>query len=225
MNDSSDVSSRNITESGEYILEVINENSCSNTDTVIVTVNDLPIVNLGEDIIGTNITTVVLKTEELNYKEYLWSDSSISNTLFVDFAYIESQIELSLAVLDSNNCTNSDTILLTKVDELAHQSEQPQNENTISEASDEVQAEEELENISDYKIYPNPANGKFFINLPKPEQLKKIDIFDSRGMLIKSYTNVATNILEVDISNYAKGIYLIYILDKETTREFKVIYQ
>lgn len=70
----------------------------------------------------------------------------------------------------------------------------------------------EENNLSNFKIWPNPNYGKFNIFV---EDLGKIDltIYDllGRKVLKESYQNTVDNVKTINLANYQKGIYLVSI--------------
>ena len=75
------------------------------------------------------------------------------------------------------------------------------------------------DNIS---IYPNPSNGTFMINAPELDNEMNVKIFNIAGALV--YENTAANdLLNIDISNKAKGLYLIKITSGENVYNSKII--
>ena len=73
-------------------------------------------------------------------------------------------------------------------------------------------------NNSDLSVYPNPTTGIFHFTLPESSSLENITykIYDVYGKLLESST-VTTNTTTVDLTNYASGVYMIQILDQNTT--------
>ena len=61
------------------------------------------------------------------------------------------------------------------------------------------------------KIYPNPTNGKIYIE-NRFNEAYNIVIFDSVGRLIQEF-ELSNNYKEVDISSYLAGIYIIVSID------------
>ncbi|MBO72204.1 MAG: hypothetical protein CMD35_01185, partial [Flavobacteriales bacterium] len=92
---------------GEYIVDVTNSSGCtSEEDTINITVNALPIIDLGED-------TSICSGESILFEgplggSSIWSTNETSSSISTDTAgiyYIEHT--------DTNNCINSDTVVLT----------------------------------------------------------------------------------------------------------------
>jgi len=88
---------------GQYILEVISSEGCSNEDTIQLNIFPLPNLNLGND-------TIVCENTSLNfnisgYESYLWSNGDTVGTLTI----VDSG-NVSLIVTDVNQCSASDTI-------------------------------------------------------------------------------------------------------------------
>jgi len=70
-------------------------------------------------------------------------------------------------------------------------------------------------------VYPNPSNGKFTIENASVEN-GKMEIFDLFGQLIYS-TDDFNKRKEMDISNFAKGVYLVKINDGKTSYTEKIV--
>ncbi len=96
-----------ITESGTYSVTIINENDCSNTDEILVTINSLPEINLGDDIVVCENETVILDAGS-GFDNYLWSDNSTEQTLT-----ITETGTYSVTITNENECENTDEILVT----------------------------------------------------------------------------------------------------------------
>ncbi|NJO91871.1 MAG: T9SS type A sorting domain-containing protein [Chloroflexia bacterium] len=78
-------------------------------------------------------------------------------------------------------------------------------------------------NNPEYKVYPNPSTGKFFLSVSDPERVKQVDVFDLRGNKIKTYQNGFGFPLEVDLTGQAKGSYLIKVSEAEMAEELRII--
>ncbi|MEM7161820.1 MAG: gliding motility-associated C-terminal domain-containing protein, partial [Bacteroidota bacterium] len=111
-----DVNSQNPTVNPDasitYFLEVSLNNGCTDTDSVIVTVNPLPIVDAGEDIDylcdGDSIQLIATP----GFSGYSWSPAGdVSDPLIENpFATGDFTADYVVTVTDANNCMNSDTI-------------------------------------------------------------------------------------------------------------------
>ncbi len=67
--------------------------------------------------------------------------------------------------------------------------------------------------LTDYKIYPNPANDFINIELPgKNESNLKLSLYNLQGMILKNmFVEKGQNRVKIDISAFENGIYLIQI--------------
>ena len=93
------------TASQYYYVTGTDINNCSNIDSVLVNINSLPIVNLGNDISicqGGNVSLSVS-----NSGSYFWSTNETTQSIDVSPT---SNTQYSITVTDANNCTASDDI-------------------------------------------------------------------------------------------------------------------
>ena len=76
-------------------------------------------------------------------------------------------------------------------------------------------------------LYPNPAKNTVQIGLVNTnEQIKKVVFYDVLGKTIKTVSSVATESLTVDVSDLAKGVYLVEIgLDNNLKLTKKLVIQ
>ncbi len=87
----------------DYIVTGADANGCTNTDTVKVTVNTLPVVNLGSDISTCNTSTILDAGNP--GANYVWSNAATSQTITVT-----ADGQYYVTVTDTNTCFASDTI-------------------------------------------------------------------------------------------------------------------
>lgn len=75
------------------------------------------------------------------------------------------------------------------------------------------------------RIYPNPSTGLLNISLERDTETR-VDVFDLSGRKIQSHVMAAgTGNLQVDLSGYAKGLYMVHIHSGKETTSHKVILQ
>ena len=92
------------TASSYYMVEGFTFNGCVNSDSVYITVHNLPNVNAGLDTsICNGDSLLFLATGAVNYQ---WS----SGVLNGNFAFVDSNQTLFVTAQDSNGCANSDSI-------------------------------------------------------------------------------------------------------------------
>ena len=98
----------NALQSGSYVVIVTNPaTTCSNTDTIVVTVNPNPAQNLGAD--TAQCAGTVLLDAGVGPVDYLWNDNSIAQTLTAAISGT-----YSVTVTDTiTGCFSTDTILVT----------------------------------------------------------------------------------------------------------------
>ncbi len=73
-------------------------------------------------------------------------------------------------------------------------------------------------------IYPNPSNGVFHLQCPDKTK-KDIYVYDVMGRSVFAKTQVAENLVEINLENQPKGIYFIDILSDGKKTNRKIIVQ
>jgi gliding motility-associated-like protein len=98
------------TETDQYNVRATNTNGCVSSDTVNLTVHDLPTVNLGADTMLCGISnTLSLDAENLG-SSYYWSTNDITKTITA-FNEQKKQ-EIWVEVTNEYGCISSDTIII-----------------------------------------------------------------------------------------------------------------
>jgi hypothetical protein len=95
---------RSVTTTGNYYVTVRNIANCKGSDTVMVTVHPLPVVNLGNDTTFCHGNTLVLNADNPG-ATYLWSDYSTGQTLAVNATG-----NYGVTVTDAYSCVGTDNI-------------------------------------------------------------------------------------------------------------------
>lgn len=73
---------------------------------------------------------------------------------------------------------------------------------------------EKMQSKTDLRIYPNPNSGIFTIEVsPNISDKLSLKIFDDLGKLIYQHDGVIAGKFEMDLSDKAKGIYLLQVND------------
>jgi hypothetical protein len=94
------------TTTSNYTVTGTDGNGCVNTATVLVTVNPLPVVNLGQDIIQCG-GSVVLDAQNAG-STYVWNDNSTAQTLTASASG-----NYFVTVTSANGCIGGDTVAVT----------------------------------------------------------------------------------------------------------------
>lgn len=93
-----------VTADGTFSVVITDGNGCTNTDSLVVVENALPVVDLGAD---TNLCGGDVLLDAGAGFTYEWSDASTSQTLLVDVLGT-----YAVTVTDGNGCTNSDSVFV-----------------------------------------------------------------------------------------------------------------
>ena len=95
---------------GVYTITVTDFNGCKTRDTMVLKVNSLPVVELGDNQKICDGETVTLQSSNTNVS-YLWNDGSTNKSLEV-----KTSGKYSLSITDSNSCVGKDEVDVTVVD-------------------------------------------------------------------------------------------------------------
>ena len=91
---------------GTYTVSVSNADGCTGSDSFVLTVNPLPVVNLGADMAVCNGDSYILDAG--SFVSYSWATGETTQTLSVSSA-----ATYTVTVTDANGCTGSDDFALT----------------------------------------------------------------------------------------------------------------
>ncbi len=128
------------------------------------------------------------------FTSYLWNNGATTQTITV-----LNSGDYSVTVTDANGCSNSDTISLwiTGIEELAAQ--------------------------FGAKVYPNPSQGQFTIQLPDSRVELTATITDMTGKAV--YTQILANqtTYQINLTGLAKGVYFLNLSDGQKSVTQKLI--
>lgn len=185
---------QNITQSDT--LYVSNTNSICESIRIplVVSIHDLPSIDLGPDIISCDSEIVIINASG-GYFSYEWSTGDTTQNIAVDSTGTGvGTIEIVLLVTDSFTCSNTDTINITF-------------ENCTWVYTKDMR---------ELYLYPNPTEGRIQINA---EDVSYIYVENITGEIIYEIKNSNW----IDISNQPNGVYIITIIIKESKYTFKII--
>jgi len=165
--DNSINSSISVSEPGLVWVQITGADGCSDYDSANLTVNPLPLVNLGDDIslCGNELWFI----DAGNYATYRWSTGDVVNPIMVDGQRTQNE-QIWVEVTDENGCIGSDTLTLIVCDAYMLFEDMP---NTITPGDKNGQ--------NDTWVIPNIEDF--------PEAV--LEIYDRWGRLIFRTNNVA----------------------------------
>ena len=200
---------------------ITNAQGCSATVSKSITVYALPAVPNISFASGTSGTVVGAggycknKTFTLvgNPANGVWSNGGVisvspsgtnSTTTVVNTGAVTGAASVTYTFTNANGCSNSRTI----------------NTNIVNCGSKGIATKTELSNS--YSIYPNPARGVIYIQSKMLVGSGKIVVTDLYGKQLKQQTlSMGRN--AVDVSNFAKGIYVVNIITDAGNEAQKVV--
>jgi hypothetical protein len=173
-----------------YTVVAVDINNCVLSKTVSLDLYPVPNVTaaLSSSLICLGETATITAG---GVSSYTWSTGSSATSITVspnaDLVY-----NYSVAGTDANGCVGVANTTLTVSNCLGTK---------------------EITNSFDLSIYPNPANGQFNVQLDAVTGDQTIEVYDLVGQLVFK-APVTTTTTQVQLSHYAKGIYVVRITSK-----------
>src|SRR3989338_975414 len=156
-----------------YIVTGTDANGCEDNDTVQVTVNALPVIDLGEDTVTcANYGPVVLNAGA-GFAAYLWNNNATTATLSATATGT-----YFVAVTDQNGCQNSDAIVVT-VDPCLGLNEQ----------------------AIDLALFPNPTTGLLTIESSSAAPMQ-VELMNTAGQILLTSLETTIDLSTVAAGTY-----------------------
>ncbi|MBL3657454.1 cellulase family glycosylhydrolase [Fulvivirga sediminis] len=76
---------------------------------------------------------------------------------------------------------------------------------------------------ADEIIYPNPSNSEFSVRISTPEKAESINLYDSNGLLIRSYAKKSIQSSMEIGGELPRGLYILKVNYSETSKSYKLI--
>ena len=180
---------------GDAEISVAGVNACGESefsDVLAVTMNELPVVDLGEDITTCANQTVILDAGNPG-AAYLWSTGETTQTIEVDTTGIGiGTAEFWVEVTDAEACSDSDT---------------------ISVQFDDCTGISEVDQSWAVNISPNPSTGIFTVEInAKTGYPVDLSVFNAMGKVVYQENEVGINKttrMTLDLQQYPAGIYFL----------------
>jgi hypothetical protein len=189
-----------------YVVTVTDASACAVIDSVMVTVNT-PYVFLGPDITILDTQSVMLDAG-FGYVNYTWNTGDTVQSIIVN-AYINAQLGINnyvVEVEDAYGCTAKDSVNINYLLEI-----------------------ETIDQLLSIKVYPNPSKGKFALEFDGQIMSRvKLEMMNSQGQrLFEKELNInSTGYSEMmDMSTWAKGVYLIRLSNEQFSTTRRLIIQ
>lgn len=95
---------------------------------------------------------------------------------------------------------------------------------SFTRAQEVVGINEESSN-SNYQVFPNPTNSRLIISIGEEQQLYNVNarLYTAAGQLLVDSKSVGRSSIELDVSNFSPGIYILFIASPTANRRVKVI--
>ncbi|MEI6683241.1 MAG: T9SS type A sorting domain-containing protein [Bacteroidota bacterium] len=179
------------------------------SDSLLLTINPLPLVDLGKDTLACADKVVTLSVATPNINQYLWLPSNkTTQSIDVDSTGVGlHSVTIKVIITDDKGCSNKDSVKVT---------------------FEVCGGITELNGVS-LQVYPNPNNGMFTLEVATTHAEKlDISILGSTGEMLWSRSGVAVNGVakeNLNLSQLPQGAYLIQLSDGHGKMTRKLLIQ
>lgn len=184
----------------EITYAIIDENGCSNSASQLITVNEMPLVNIGVDTTICGSADILLDATIANPASYLWTPGDYTTaSITVDSTGIgyDSQ-EYSVVVTDANGCSSTDDVIVTFIN---------------CTGIDEIVG---LENVM---VYPNPNDGTFSVNINSSKSITlDLKVYNAIGVKYIEQNQIVINgkySSTINLQDIKSGLYFITLESDE----------
>jgi hypothetical protein len=186
-----------------YWVDVTNNYGCTNRDSITVSVNPSPNINLGNDTAICKNHTLTLNAGS-GFSSYLWSNGATTPSITIPQGSITSVYYVT--VTNAFGCSDTDTILVT-VSPCTGIDELDGSQGTVL-------------------LYPNPNQGLFnmVIDIPGADNAL-VEIVNVQGRIVYS-TNISNTMAYkdvIDLSANASGIYYVRVISDKYSNISKLM--
>ncbi len=193
---------------GTYTVTIVDANNCETIQTTTITQPtqiSVSFITFAQSATpGSNAIVMANVSGGTGPYTYLWNNTVV--TSYIKYVHVGDIV--NLVVTDANGCQSIINYTITP-GSVTNPTFESEFYAYLSEISIEVQ---------DMNIYPNPSNtGNFFIEFNRVDAEDMIiQLFDSYGRLVNDYTiqHAGQNVIEVRMSSYASGVYMVRFIDE-----------
>jgi hypothetical protein len=185
---------------GPYTVTYTDVNGCKATSApTTVTVNALPSASLGA-FSNICVTAGPLTLTGGTPAGGVYSGTSVSGGTFTPSTAGTGTHVISYTVTDGNNCSRTVT------------------SNIVVDACASI---DEIENNS-LIVFPNPTNTDLTI-VSNTSAISAINVYDAAGRLVETLSDINTNEIKIDVTNYSIGVYNFEIKTETSTLRKRII--
>lgn len=188
-----------------YTVVATDNNGCTGSATVDVTVNQLPVVTAAA---STNLVCTYGNDVQLTGSPSggVWSGTGVTADLFAPSTGVGSY-DLTYDYTDGNGCSASDMVTVV-VDACA--------------------GVEDLSLVNNISLYPNPSNGKINVSFGAMVSVVQVEVIDLSGKVVASsqWNNIQNgSVKQIDLTEQSAGVYFVRFTGNGQTQTEKLILQ
>ncbi|MFO7790074.1 MAG: PKD domain-containing protein [Bacteroidales bacterium] len=187
-----------------YSVTVTNEFSCQGADTMVLSVDPMPVLNLPDTTLITCINDVFEYTlEDTTYDEIIWPYGGTGPTF--SHVYTDVMVDTLLLTVGNNGCYVTDTLIVDA--------------QSCTFIVDDLDTE--------MSLFPNPTTGKLNLNIKGYNGKVELQILNIQGEHILQETFMSDGKMEhvFDMDPYIPGVYIFRVKTEDKLYYHKIIKQ
>lgn len=193
-----------VTESGTYYCTTEGDAfGCTSSDTVMIEILTVPVIDLGDDHTIARDSSVTLSVDE-GFLSYYWSNGTNMHEAVYSGDYLGAGTHQAwVMVTAENGCTTSDTVQIIVL---------------------QGESVGQIQNGEMVSIYPNPTKGTVTFEFDLQESLIKLDVLDVNGRVVLSMNeNQYKGMRNIDLNALQSGLYIINLQTKSRSINYRLI--
>jgi hypothetical protein len=77
--------------------------------------------------------------------------------------------------------------------------------------------------VEEVRVYPNPNNGNFFIEIPNAEETAYVKVLDIQGRAVLEKESAGSSQVQIHMQQVSAGVYFVEVKNGETLYRTKIV--
>ena len=200
--DASTAQTLDVNMQGEYTVTVTDSLGCPESDTIMIDLNMVTEVTLGDDVSICDYQLVVLNAGG-GYVSYAWNTGETNQIIYVESDTLPIGANtFTVTATDVNGCQTTDNMDIIVLDCASIE-----------------------ENNMNLLVYPNPVTDLLTVQLKNADANATVQLFDAQGSLVTAPVVTNGSILSINFAGFADGVYILKVISNGATQEVRIVKQ